>query len=113
MARIQEKKLQRKIISLLKKNKNPILPREIKKSLGLTKKNDRYFKNAIGNLIQTGRISKKADGIAIISSAGRKNITGTVRITRGGFGFVREINSKSDILKIQNLMLMPFKLQNH
>ena len=97
MARIQEKKLQRKIISLLKKNKNPILPREIKKSLGLTKKNDRYFKNAIGNLIQTGRISKKADGIAIISSAGRKNITGTVRITRGGFGFVREINSKSDI----------------
>jgi ribonuclease R len=97
MAHKQEKKLQKKIISFLQRNNASQHPREIKKSFGITKKNAQHFDNALDYLIQSGRISKDSDGIKIASSRGSKNIVGELRITRGGFGFVREANSKFDI----------------
>jgi ribonuclease R len=97
MAHKQEKKIQKKIISLLKKNVNQIQPREIKKSLGITKKNDKHFDNALRYLVQSGRLSRDTNGMINITSKGTKNIVGELRISRGGFGFVREPNSKSDV----------------
>ena len=97
MAHKQEKKIQKKIISFLKRNKSSQHPREIKKSLGISKKYVEHFENALMYLIQSGQISKDSDGVKITTSAGSKIIVGELRITRGGFGFVREPNSKIDV----------------
>jgi ribonuclease R len=97
MAHKQEKKIQKKIISFLKRNKTAQHPRDIKKALGISKKNARHFESAVSYLLQSGRISKENNGIKISSSVGKKIIVGELRITRGGFGFVRETDSKIDV----------------
>jgi len=97
MAHKQEKKIQKKIISILKRNKTTEPIREIKKSLGITKKTSGHFENALDYLIQSGRVNKDSDGIKISDSKGSKTIVGELRITRGGFGFVREANRKIDV----------------
>jgi len=97
MTHKQEKKIQRKIISFLKKAKTPHPVRDLKKTLGITKKNSRHFENALSNLIQSGRVRKDQDGLKITTQKGSNIVTGELRITRGGFGFVREPNRKIDI----------------
>ena len=97
MAHKQEKKIEKKIISLLKRAKTIQQPQEIKKILGITKKNREHFENALNYLIHSGRISKESNGIKFTASKGAKVIIGELRITRGGFGFVREPNSKFDV----------------
>ena len=97
MAHKQEKKIQKKIVSLLKKNQKSIPARDIKKILGVSKKNTKHFENAISYLIQSGRATKDSKGIKITAQTGPKMVIGELRITRGGFGFVREANRKIDI----------------
>jgi ribonuclease R len=97
MAHKQEKKIQKKIISFLKTNKNSQPTGEIKKSLGISKKNSKHFENALTYLIQSGRISKDAEGIKMSTGSGSQMVIGELRITRGGFGFVSESNRKIDI----------------
>jgi len=97
MAHKQEKKIQKKIVSFLKRNKTAQHPRDIKKDLGISKKNTRHFENAVSYLIQSGRISKETEGLRISSATGKKIIVGELRITRSGFGFVREPDSKIDV----------------
>ena len=97
MAHKQEKKIQKKIIAVLKGNKTVVQIHVLKKTLGITKKTDKHFEKALNYLIQSGRVSQDSEGIKISASKGSKNIVGELRITRGGFGFVREANRKIDV----------------
>jgi ribonuclease R len=97
MAHKQEKKIQKKIVSLLKKDKNSYSVIDLKKTLGISKKNTRHFEDALNYLIQSGRVNKDSAGIKLATQTGAKLVTGELRITRGGFGFVREANRKIDI----------------
>ena len=97
MAHKQEKKIQKKIVSFLKKTDTSIPIRDLKESLGISKKNIRYFDKAVMHLIQTDRVSQEPDGIKFSAKKAVKLVIGELRITRGGFGFVREANRKIDI----------------
>jgi ribonuclease R len=97
MAHKQEKKIQKKIISLLKRDKNSYPVNDLKKTLGISKKNTRHFEDALNYLIQSGRVNKDSAGVKLATQTGVKLVTGELRITRGGFGFVREANRKIDI----------------
>jgi ribonuclease R len=97
MAHKQEKKIQKKIVSFLKRNKNSHHSSEIKKSLGISKKNTRHFEDALMYLIQSGRINKDSEGVKMATPKGSQIMIGELRLTRGGFGFVREQNRKIDV----------------
>jgi ribonuclease R len=97
MAHKQEKKIQKKIVSLLKGEKKSTAVIDIRKILGISKKYRKHFENALNYLMQSGRVTRDSEGIKLTTQTGPNMVTGELRITRGGFGFVKEANRKIDI----------------
>ena len=90
-------KQQKNIISFLKRRNSVAKVVEIKKSLGINKKNIRLFDRAMDLLIQSGRLNKDSKSGGYALAAKTKKIVGELRLTRGGFGFVIQENNETDV----------------
>ena len=97
MASKQQKKYQKKILSFLKRSHFQGKISEIKKELKITKKHTYQFDKTLDFLIQTGKISvnEKDETVSLIGDVRR--VVGELRLTRGGFGFVRDPDKGIDV----------------
>ena len=91
------KKFQRKIISLLKKQKNSMPEKELRQQLGIKKSNFRLYEQAMHDLLQTRRIVTDTKKGGFLVSSQSNIVSGEVRLTRGGFGFVSVKDEPLDI----------------
>ncbi len=97
MANKQQKKYQIKILSFLNKNRSPKTIRDIKKELKITKKHVHQFEKVLDFLIQSGQVNIDEKGETLSLTGGIKKVVGELRLTRGGFGFVRDSDRGLDV----------------
>ena len=97
MANKQVKKFQKNIISTLKANKSALSIQELKKELNISKKNTYQFEQMLTSLIKSGQVKNDPVKNQYFIPSKSMIITGELRITRGGFGFVRDMDNGIDI----------------
>lgn len=97
MANKQQKKYQIKILSFLKKSRSPKTIRDIKKELKITKKHVHQFEKVLDFLIQSGQVNIDEKSETLSLAGGIKMVVGELRLTRGGFGFVRDSDKGLDV----------------
>lgn len=97
MANKQVKKYQKNIISTLKANKSALSIQELKKELNISKKNTYQFEQMLTSLIKSGQVKNDPVKNQYFIPSKSMIITGELRITRGGFGFVRDMDNGIDI----------------
>jgi ribonuclease R len=90
-------KFENSIINYLRKNKSPASATDISRALNVRKKSYNSFRSALQHLVSEKRIlkQKESNKYTILSRA--RIITGELRITRGGFGFVEDEQFSVDV----------------
>jgi len=97
MDRKKINKQQKSIISYVRRRNSATKVGEIKKSLGINKKNEHLFAKAMDLLIQSGRLNKDSKSGGYSLAAKTKKIFGELRLTKSGFGFVIQENNETDV----------------
>jgi ribonuclease R len=91
------KRYQGRIISLLKKRSELTTEKEIRQILGVKKHHFPVFEKALDDLVQSRRIVRDSEKKGYQISSQTNSVTGELRITRGGFGFVTAKNNPVDV----------------
>ena len=93
----QDNKIQKKIVSILTKSEKPIPFRALKQMMSISGKNLQHFEMALAGLTASGEIKKENGKYQISVYRGAQIVQGELRMTRSGFGFVREVETATDI----------------
>jgi ribonuclease R len=89
--------LENKIISLLSDDNNGYTIKELRLEIGVEKNKRALFKKVLHKLKKTGRIKVTKQGKIYLVSSKSKKVTGELRISKGGFGFVHDEIHNMDI----------------
>ena len=97
MAKLSVNKLEHMIIALLSENNRSYTPKELRVELGVAKNKKAILNSAIHNLRKNGSIKQTKRGKIVLVTAKSKKITGELRISKAGFGFVHNESNRTDI----------------
>jgi ribonuclease R len=86
-----------RILSLLKSEPHGFTSKELSHQLRVTKKDYHNFRESLERLKQQGKISKIRKTKKLVPRSQNRVIEGELRMNRGGFGFVHDIENKVDI----------------
>ncbi len=93
----QESAIGRQIVGFLKENKGrPFSRKELSAALGITKKNYNAFREALNQLVRSGKVMRVKGGRYTVAAA-LKTIRGSLQMTRKGFGFVTDERTEEEI----------------
>ena len=97
MAKLTVQKIENKIFSLLTTKKSGYPSKELRLKLGISKNTKILFRKALNNLIMKEKIYKTKGGKRYIILSKSQKVTGELRISRSGFGFVHNEERNNDI----------------
>lgn len=97
MASKTENKYRKQIVSFIKRTAPPCSKKDIRRALKVTKKHSAEFENAINFLLHKNQIKQDSSNQNFSMPAASKVVSGELRLTKGGFGFVRDENSGLEI----------------
>ena len=92
-----QKKVEQEIISALAGDKAGLSAKDLSTHLRIRKKNYHIFRKALNYLISSHQIVKMKGSKKYRIGMINRVIQGELRMTRGGFGFVRDVNNDLDI----------------
>jgi len=97
MPSLSKKKIQKKILSILKKNKSGLSAKDLSKNLAITHHDYHFFRKALIFLKSSGQISKSKGNKKYVLSSKSRTLEGELSITRSGFGFLHDKENNIDV----------------
>jgi ribonuclease R len=97
MQKFTANRLESKIIAILSADNHGYSIKELRLEMGMAKSKKTLFKKAIRNLLLKRKISQTKRGKIYLAAPKLKKVTGELRISRGGFGFVHNELNNTDI----------------